>query len=554
MKKSFLIFLIYAICGLPVSMLAKPEWLTAPVGAGAVVSTGIGVATYNAYQKMLKAKEAFELADSAENEAEYLQASSRFKKLMGASVLSVLVTGILAAMQKKTEVLAGGIARTGAVVSISHSVTNQSAGEAISGNSEMSTASYVTQQPYVSQVPDVARARTNDLTQYVTPGHSAPPAPRYFPVPAAPASSIAQESFITVRNWVMHSDVEKVKKYLDAGGNPNAGASYEKYGLLDSAKDHKTANLLLQKGGRSRDKEYFELMCLPDIFRSALSDRIGGGEESLRVLKEHGFDLNGWRGTYGTTFLSDMVQEGKFNDIKLILSTPLADVNAKNKDGSTALDRALGVGNLNLGKYKEAAVLLEHGGKGAHPGSYALGKIEVLLRKALADKVDGPAALAVLDKHGIGINTPVVESLDDWSILLTLLSEAAEDGDLGQFVRLLSVERVDINARNSDGSTALMCAVLARKPAIISSLGKNPDAMLQRNDGATALMLAIEHDLSIVDQLLDCSRAWKMDLNVNAVNKTGKTALDIAIEKGLNQTWIDHFKQYGAKTAVELKG
>ncbi|MDQ5940663.1 MAG: uncharacterized protein QG632_389 [Candidatus Dependentiae bacterium] len=544
MKKSLLFLFVSAVCGLSSNIVAKPEWLTAPLGAGAVVSTGIGVATYSAYQKMVKAKEVFELDDSAENEKVYLQASSRFKKLMGASLLSMLLTGVLAVMQKKTETPGSSALSTGITVSVSSGVSSQSESEASDAALHRPASGEVDASPtsdYLTRIP----LRTR------------PPVPRSFPVPTTPAfplstTSIAQTAPISVRSWILDSNFEKIKEYLEAGGNPNAAASYDKYGFLDYAKDHKTAVLLLQKGAKSRDKEYFELMQLPSIFRSALNDRAGGGDESLLVFKEHGFDLNGWRGAYGTTFLSDMVREGKLDDIALILNSPLADVNAKNKDSSTALDRALGAGRLSLGKYREAALLLKHGAK---HGSYAPEKIEVLLRKALADTVSGPAALAVFAKHGMGINTPVVESLDDSDILLTLLSEVVEEADLSGLCRLIHDGKADVDARNSDGSTPLMRIVLAKKPLVLGAFGTYPcpDATLQRNDGSTALMLAVEYASSMVEQLLMCSRAWKMDLNVNAVNKADKTALDIAAEKGLKQDLIPKLRLLGAKTAAELK-
>lgn len=117
----------------------------------------------------------------------------------------------------------------------------------------------------------------------------------------------------------------------------------------------------------------------------------------------------------------------------------------------------------------------------------------------------------------------------------------------------------DVNARKSDGSTALMCAVTAGSVDIVQVLlDRGADVNARKSDGTTALMnAAVTGQLKISRLLLDGGA------NVNVQkNDCGATALEIAasgghvdmvrllIEKGANI----NSKNYSGQTALVCAG
>ena len=112
---------------------------------------------------------------------------------------------------------------------------------------------------------------------------------------------------------------------------------------------------------------------------------------------------------------------------------------------------------------------------------------------------------------------------------MTLLMEACKNNYTEIVELLLSYKKneIDINKKNTQGSTALMFASENGNAKIVKLLienGANPD--LQNNSGLTALMLACDNLKNEVIKLLIENNA-----NINLEDKNSNTALMIACEK-----------------------
>ena len=106
------------------------------------------------------------------------------------------------------------------------------------------------------------------------------------------------------------------------------------------------------------------------------------------------------------------------------------------------------------------------------------------------------------------------------------LIDAAKRGDLA-IVQLLLSKVADVNAKNDNGTTALIVASQAGHLNVVQALlAKGADVKAKRNDGVTALILASsEGHLDVVRMLLN-KRA-----DVNAKDNDGHTALILASQE-----------------------
>src|SRR5208337_5502443 len=100
------------------------------------------------------------------------------------------------------------------------------------------------------------------------------------------------------------------------------------------------------------------------------------------------------------------------------------------------------------------------------------------------------------------------------------LWQAAKRGDLPEIKSLLD-KGAEVNAKNDNGSTALMAASLQGHPEIVQALlAKGAEVNAKNNNGSTALMAAcLQGHREIVEALL------AKGAEVNVKNNNGSTAL-----------------------------
>lgn len=140
----------------------------------------------------------------------------------------------------------------------------------------------------------------------------------------------------------------------------------------------------------------------------------------------------------------------------------------------------------------------------------------------------------LLDAASVGRRAAVLRAVDtgvpvdsadrrQWTPLM--FAAAAGDAEFG---RQLLARHANINARNSNGDTALLLALWNRHPAVAEMLiAAGADARLANDDGRTALFAAAMHgDSAVCKLLLDRGAAR------GRRDREGKTALDYAKEEG----------------------
>ncbi len=100
---------------------------------------------------------------------------------------------------------------------------------------------------------------------------------------------------------------------------------------------------------------------------------------------------------------------------------------------------------------------------------------------------------------------------------------AAENGDVRKIGELLS-KGADINARNSDGQTALIMAMLENHSDVVNFLiSKDVDVNTKNGEGKTPLMVASSKGYTEIAKILIAKGAY-----INAKDSNGETALTMA--------------------------
>lgn len=238
-----------------------------------------------------------------------------------------------------------------------------------------------------------------------------------------------------------------------------------------------------------------------------------GHENIVKVLlKTSGIDIN-FQDKEGSTALM-YAAAGDQENISILLLQAGINVNAHDKYGKTALMFAAFEGNENIVKRllqireininaqdDELETALIYAVRGNHKN------IVKLLLNAGAD----PNI-----KNKEGKTAPELAKLKDWF-------EAAEKNYIGTIQKL--VGKVDVNAKDEQGYTALMHAVANEHENIVKLLLQTPDINVntQDDDGLTPLMDASSlGNKAIVKLLLDAGA----DSNIK--NKKGQTAFSYA--------------------------
>ncbi len=182
----------------------------------------------------------------------------------------------------------------------------------------------------------------------------------------------------------------------------------------------------------------------------------------------------------GQTPLMFAAKKGHLTTVQALLSVPQIDINAKKPDGVTALIVA-------TNKRKDDVV------------------------KALID-------------HGANVN---ITDNNGWTPLMF----AAEKGHLTTVQALLSAPQIDINAKKTDGVTALIVATNNRKDDVVKALiDHGANVNITDNYGWSPLMFAAEKGhLTIMQALLDKNADTKQ------TNKAGMTVFNIIERKDSNE-------------------
>jgi uncharacterized protein len=181
-----------------------------------------------------------------------------------------------------------------------------------------------------------------------------------------------------------------------------------------------------------------------------------------------------------------------------------ADVNAKANNGTTALD---------LARDPDVRILLaQAGGKSGSPQAASA---EALLDAAR--RGDAAAVRAALD-NGADVNAR--ESDGSTALLATLIYKGH-----GEVVRVLLDRGADVNAEDSIGLTPLMRAAVNGEPELVQALldkGADVNYRMTRGGGSALLVAVGRGDLAVVQVLL------AKGADVNAETNGGRSVLDAA--------------------------
>ena len=185
----------------------------------------------------------------------------------------------------------------------------------------------------------------------------------------------------------------------------------------------------------------------------------------------------------------EIIEKGDIEAVRKLIASG-ADVNARDKDGSTALMRAAGIRKTEI-----VRVLLEHGADvNARDewGETALAKVPNCVGGFdIADDGTVEITLPKQGKRELEIFKMLVEAGADINVkdrrLFTALTYAASDGDLKAVGFLLDLG-ADINAKNGIGRTPLTEAAWGGHSKVVRFLlEKGADVNAKDNAGETAL-------------------------------------------------------------------
>lgn len=215
-----------------------------------------------------------------------------------------------------------------------------------------------------------------------------------------------------------------------------------------------------------------------------------------------------------TSKLINAAITGKQEIIEDILTNSIETINAKDKDGNTALMHAMCCGHIEI-----AALILNHA-----------------------------KAKEILDINIINNNHDTV-----------LMFAAIYTPNLVEVI-MKNYPQIDNNLRNLEGCTALMYAAKNNKlnavKAILSSSKTQVDFVDNDQFKCTALLWAVYGgNPEIVKEIVDFSIRNGKDLNINSQNCDGMTALMLAVELAENKTKLNLAKSCAmVKTLLKVPG
>ncbi len=245
-----------------------------------------------------------------------------------------------------------------------------------------------------------------------------------------------------------------------------------------------------------------------------------GNRDLVKLLLNNGANVNA-KGTNGhTALMLASIKESNTEMVKFLLDSG-ANVNAANRGGKTALMYASKQGNKEI-----VQLLLD---KGAN---------------ANAKSTNGDTALILAACHGhqdvvkILINAGADANAADRDGITSLMW-ASSNGHK-EIVELLLSKGVNVDAYSSNYRSALMLASYGGHKQIVQLLlDRSADITIKNIQGNTALILNLislyeghwgigNYDITEIASLLleaDFFNGYRGDLNVNAANNDGETAL-----------------------------
>lgn len=315
-------------------------------------------------------------------------------------------------------------------------------------------------------------------------------------------------------------DVEKVRKLLDEGADPNGDPKSKDWTPLCAAcyRGHsKTAALLLAYGADPN-----------------LSDRKGnratplwwavssGNDALIRTLLKAGADPE--KGNMNDMLpLSVAVATGRLNIVQALLEHSTAtggqgaDINAADKIGMTALMRATIKNDTCIMR-----LLIDNGADVLKKNIHGLTALDMAVERncekavgfLLSDKKRAALLLNEQDKHG---DTALVRAIIKRNI---------------NMVALLLGAGADTEIKNSNGRTALHWAAVTGQTEIAELLlDRNADLTHQENDGNTPLHFAGRSaNEKMIETLLcwDAATLAKENSTIRITNNDGHTPKDMA--------------------------
>jgi len=350
-----------------------------------------------------------------------------------------------------------------------------------------------------------------------------------------------------------NGDKGTVQLFIQAGMNLNVLAAPGKNdGISKSALqcavskgDVTMSKSLIEQGGNVnlQDEEGNTALWYAARTGGMSRDGTAHGLEIAKLLIEHGADIN-LQGDKGSPFMSSMASNQ--TELADYLVERGANVKATSKDGSTALMELLqrGYGANRTEIITRAKSLIKAGvnvnaqnKSGQTALLIACNSRNYPLLEALLDAgadpnlaspngqtpiyltVYDPEAFRVLTKHGANLNVKVDGS--------TLLQHAVSNGNNMVVSALLATGKLDVNAKNDSGESALFYIASRGNGAIAQQLlaaGASPD--ITNNQLQTPIIRAVQNNaLDMVRILID----W--NANVNLRDGTGKTALYYAKQR-----------------------